>query len=139
MIRMRSGRALAGGLTVILVFAFATGAYAASIHKYSGKTSQNQPISLQTAHGYLTHLQFQINDKCPNGHLWKIHDFNFPKFRVKHGKFDQTFKAKTGVAKAQIKGTVTDHTATGTISETRHIAKEHANCSGKTTFSINRG
>ena len=42
------------------------------------------------------------------------------------------------MAKAQIKGTVTDHTATGTISETRHIAKEHANCSGKTTFSIKR-
>ncbi len=86
MIRMRSGRALAGGLTVILVLAFATAAYAASIHKYSGKTSQNQPISFQTAHGYLTHLQFHIIDKCPSGHRWNVRDYNFPKFRVKTGQ-----------------------------------------------------
>jgi hypothetical protein len=137
MIRMRSGRALAGGLTVILVLAFATAAYAASIHKYSGKTSQNQPISFKTAHGYLTHLQFHIIDKCPSGHRWNVRDYNFPKFRVRQGKFEQPFK-EAGVAKAQIKGTVTDHRASGTITETRHIAKEHANCSGKATFSIER-
>ena len=45
---MRSARALAGGLTAIAVLAFATAAYAATIHKYSGKTSQNQTISFQT-------------------------------------------------------------------------------------------
>ena len=33
MIRMRSARALAGGLIVISVLAFATAAYAASVHK----------------------------------------------------------------------------------------------------------
>lgn len=138
MIRMRSARALAGGLIVISVLAFATAAYAASVHKYSGKTSQNQSISFQTAHGYLTHLEFRINDKCPSGHLWNIHDFNFPKFRVKQGAFKQTFKAKTGKANAKISGTVTDHKATGTISETRFIAKEHHYCSGSTKFSIKR-
>jgi hypothetical protein len=139
MIRTRSARALAGGLAVTLVLAFAAAAYAASVHKYSGKTSQKQPISFQTAHGYLTHLQFKINDKCPNGHLWSIHDFNFPKFRVRHGGFKQTFKAKAGRAKATIKGTVTDHQATGTITERRFIAKEHHFCSGSAKFTIGRG
>jgi len=138
MIRMRSARALAGGLTAIAVLAFATAAYAATIHKYSGKTSQNQTISFQTAHGYLTHLQFRINDKCPSGHLWNIHDFKFPKFRVRHGAFNQTFKANTGKANAKIKGTLDAQKATGTISETRFIAKEHHYCSGSAKFSIKR-
>ena len=138
MIRMRSARALAGGLTMIAVLAFATVAYAASIHKYSGKTSQNHPISFQTAHGYLTHLTFDITDKCPNGHLWKIHDYNFPKFRVKNGKFAQTFKAQVGKANAKIKGMVTVRQATGMLSETRFIAKEHHFCSGSAKFTIKR-
>ena len=138
MIRMPGARALAGGLTAIAVLAFATTAFAAAIQKYSGKTSQNQPISFHTAHGYLTHLEFKINDKCPSGQLWNIHDFHFPKLRVKQGKFQQTFKANTGKANAKIKGTVTDRQATGTISETRFIAKEHHYCSGSARFSIKR-
>lgn len=138
MIRMRSARALTGGLAVTLVLALATAAYAASIHKYSGKTSQNQPISFQTAHGYLTHLDFHINDKCPNGHLWNIHDYNFQKISVKQGKFKQTFKGTPAKAHATIQGTVTDHRATGKIDETHFIAKEHRYCSGSARFAIAR-
>jgi hypothetical protein len=138
MIRMRSARVLAGAVVVISVLAFATAGYAASIHKYSGKTSQNQPISFQTAHGYLTHLKFYITDKCPSGDRWRIHDFSFPKFRVRQGKFEQKFDAKHARAHATIKGTVTGHSATGTISERRFIAKEKHFCTGSAKFTIRR-
>jgi hypothetical protein len=136
--RTRSARALAGGLIVISVLAFATAAYAATVRTYSGKTSQHQSISFQTARGYLTHVQFYINDKCPSGHLWRIHDFNFPKIRVSDGHFSQKFKAKTGSAFAQIKGTVATRQAWGTISERRLIPQEHHICSGSAKFTIKR-
>jgi hypothetical protein len=139
MIRTRSARILAGGLVVVLLLISATAAYAAVVRKYKGKTAQHQVITLKVAHGFLTHLQFRINDKCPSGHIWRIHDFNFPKIKVRKGKFDQKFSSTTTKATAEVQGTVGTKKVTGKLSERRFISKEHHFCTGSATFTANRG
>ena len=78
MIRKRSARALAGGLIVALLLISASAAYAAVSGSFSGQTNQKQSISMQVGHGRVTNLQFHVKDTCPSGHVWLIHDFNFP-------------------------------------------------------------
>jgi hypothetical protein len=137
MIRRRSARAMAGGLIVVIALVVAAGAYAATIKRFSGKTSQHQSISLWTAHGYVTHLQFTIVDKCPSGHLWQVHDTGFEKIHVnKFHKFSQLFSAKTGKATARISGTVGTKRVTGKVTEHRFIGKEHHFCNGGAKFTV---
>jgi hypothetical protein len=135
---MRSARALAGALVVISLFVSATAASAAVIRKFGGKTSQHQAITFQTAYGFVTHLQFHINDKCPSGHLWKIHDFNFPKIKIRQAKFDQKFTSTTSRATAEINGTVGTKKARGTVTERRFIKSENHFCTGSATFKATR-
>jgi hypothetical protein len=137
MIRTRSARALAGGLIAVTVLVFATGAYAAVIKRFSGKTSQHQPISLQTAHGYVTHLRFTILDKCPSGHIWRVRDSGFEKIHInKFHKFGQLFSSKTGNATARISGKVARKKVTGKVTEHRFIGKEHHFCNGTANFKV---
>jgi hypothetical protein len=137
MIPRRSERALAGGLTVVLVLVFAVGAYAAVTKRFSGKTSQHQSISFRTAHGYVTHLQFTILDKCPSGHIWQIHDYGFEKIHVnKFHRFRQRFRSTTGKATAIISGRVGRKRVTGALSEHRFIGREHHVCSGAAKFTV---
>ncbi len=137
MIRRRSERALAGGLTVVVVLVFAAGAYATVIKRFSGKTSQHQSISFRTAHGYVTHLQFTILDKCPSGHTWQIHDYGFEKIHInKFHRFRQRFSSKTGKATAIISGKVGRKRVTGTLTEQRFIAREHHVCNGAAKFTV---
>jgi hypothetical protein len=139
MIRTRHKRALVGGLIVVLLLVSGSAAYAAGvIRKYSGKTSQHQPITFQTSHSFLTHLQFRINDKCPSGHIWRIHDFNFPKIHISKSHFDQKFVSTTSKASAEVKGKVGTKKVTGTVTERRFIKKEHHFCSGTAKFTASR-
>jgi hypothetical protein len=135
MIRRRSARALAGGLILVSVLVFAAGAYAAVIKRFSGKTSQHQSISFRTAHGYVTHLQFTILDKCPSGHIWQIHDYGFEKIHIdKFHHFSQRFRSTSSKATATISGKVGRRRVNGTLFEHRFIAKEHHNCNGAANF-----
>jgi hypothetical protein len=133
MIRNRR-RALAGGLIVISLLVFATAAFAATVRKFAGNTSQQQTITFRTAHGFLTHLQFQINDTCPSGHIWRVHDSHFPKIQITNSKFDGKFKSRDGTATAVVKGTVGATKASGTVTERRFIRAEHQHCSGSMKF-----
>jgi hypothetical protein len=137
MIRTRSARALAGGLIAVLVLVFAAGAYAAVIKRFSGNTSQHQSISFRTAHGYVTHLQFTILDKCPSGHIWRVHDSGFEKIHIdKFHKFSQLFSSKKGNATARISGKVARKKVTGKVTEHRFIGKEHHFCNGTAKFTV---
>ena len=137
MIRTRSARALAGGLIVAVGIVFATGADAAVIKRFSGKTSQHQPISFQVAHGYVTHMEFKILDTCPNGHVWQIHDFGFEKIHINRSHaFNQLFSSKSSRATARISGKVSRKRVTGKITERRFIGKEHHFCNGSATFAL---
>jgi hypothetical protein len=137
MIRTRPTRALAWGLIVALLLVFAAGAYAAGIKRFSGKTSQHQSISLWTAHGYVTHLQFTIVDKCPDGHLWQVRDRGFEKIHInKVHSFSQLFSAKTGNATAKISGKVGRRKVTGKVTERRFIGQEHHFCNGAARFTV---
>jgi hypothetical protein len=138
MIRKRSARALAGGLIVTSLLVFATAALAATVRKFSGRTSQQQAITFQTAHGFLTHLQFHINDTCPSGHIWRVHDYNFPKIQIANSKFDQKFKSRKSKATAVVKGTFGANKASGTVTERRFIKSEHHYCSGSMKFTATR-
>ncbi len=135
MVHRRSACALAGGLIVVIALVLAAGAYGAAIRRFSGKTSQHQSISLWTAHGYVTHLQFTIVDKCPSGRLWQVHDRGFEKIHInKSHNFSQLFSAKTGKATAKISGTVGRRRVTGKVTEHRFIGKEHHFCNGAAKF-----
>jgi hypothetical protein len=133
MIRKRSARAFGGGLTVISLLVLATAAFATS-GKFSGKTSQRQTITFTISGGHVRHLQFHVHDTCPNGHVWRIHDFNFPAIEINNSKFDGRFKSKTSKASAEIKGTVKGKRITGKLTERRLIPKEHQFCSGSATY-----
>jgi hypothetical protein len=139
MFRKRSARALAGGLAVILLLVAASAAYAAVTGTFSGKTRQKQSISFHVANGRVTNLSFHIKDKCPSGHVYAIHDFNFPpiKINAKH-KFDGRFKSTTTDAQVEITGTVFRKQVKGKLAEIRTISKEHARCAGVTKYTAHK-
>src|SRR6185312_8292764 len=123
MIRKRSARALAGGLSIVFLLVVASTAYAVVTGSFSGKTGQKQSISFHVGHGKVTNLQFHIKDKCPSGHVYAIHDFNFPPIKIhKTHKFDKAFSALHGPkAEVEITGTVGPKQVKGTLFELRHI------------------
>jgi hypothetical protein len=112
-------------------------AFGASAH-YRGKTSQHQSISFVVSGGYLRRLDFRIDDRCPSGHLWRIHDFHFPKVKITHSRFDQKFRATDGNATAEIKGTASRNRVTGTLIDRSFISSEHHYCRGSATFRLSR-
>src|SRR6266576_6109485 len=139
MIRKRSARALAGGLAIILLLVVASAAYAVMSGNFSGKTNQKQSISFHVGGGHVTNLQFHIKDKCPSGHVYAIHDFNFPAIKInsKH-KFDGRFKSTTTDAQVEITGTVGRRQVKGKVAEIRTISKEHARCAGVTKYTVHK-
>ena len=139
MIRKRSARALAGGLVVFLLLVSATAAYAAVSGRFSGTTGQHKSISLRVSHGFVTHLQFHVNDKCPSGHVYSIHDFNFPKIKInRFHQFDARFVSTTSKATVEIVGTVSRRRVKGRLSEHRVIAQEHRTCIGTTKYTVSK-
>lgn len=139
MIRTRSARALAGGLVIVLLLVAASAAYAAVTGTFSGETNQRQSISFNVAHGRVTHLQFHIKDTCPSGHVYAIHDFNFPKITINSAhKFDGKFSSTTSKAEVEITGTVEAEQVKGQLLELRVIPKEHQTCRGKTRYTVHK-
>jgi hypothetical protein len=139
MIGTRSARALAGGLAVVLLLVSATAAYAAVTGTFSGHTGQKQSISFRVAHGRVTHLQFHINDRCPSGHVYLVHDFNFPTITInKFHKFDAKFTSTTTKAEVEITGTVSKKKVTGKVTEVRFITREHHNCTGTAKYAASK-
>jgi hypothetical protein len=133
MIRKRSARALAGGLVVVLLLLSGTAAYAAGVVKrFSGTTGQQEPISFRIAHGYLTHLQFNLTLTCRGGHQ-VTYGNAFPKFPVKHSKFDRRFVNKSFSGHAVVSGTV-GKKVTGKIRMSRSVRGHKGLCSGSTRF-----
>jgi hypothetical protein len=141
MLRKRSARALAGGLTAVLLLGSVATALAAVTGAFSGRTSQKQPISFRVAHGYVTHLQFHINVRCPNGDIWNVFDRGFSKIKInKFHKFGKRFTNTDSPtqAEAEIKGTVFQHRVTGSLFGRQIIEKEQHFCSGRATFSLRK-
>jgi hypothetical protein len=112
-------------------------AISASRH-YRGKTSQHESISFVVSGGYLRRLDFRIDDRCPSGHLWRVHDFNFPRIKISRSRFDQRFRATDGKATAEIKGRASGTGVTGTLTDSSFIASEHRYCHGSATFRLSR-
>jgi len=132
---------LAGGLVAALLTAVvlltAAAAYAATTAKqYRGKTSQHEPISFTISAGAMKKLSFWIDATCPSGHVYRIHDFNFPAIKITRAKFGQTFASPKPKATARIAGRVRAKSVTGTLTDRTMIKTEHHYCSGKATFKL---
>ncbi|HEY1509136.1 MAG TPA: hypothetical protein VGF93_09065 [Solirubrobacteraceae bacterium] len=139
MIRKRSARALAGGLIVALLLISASAAYAAVSGSFSGNTNQKQSISMRVGGGHVTKLQFHVKDTCPSGHVYMIHDFNFPSIKInKFHKFDAKFVSTTTKAQVEITGTVFKKQIKGKLAEVRFIKSEHHNCAGATRYTAHK-
>jgi hypothetical protein len=137
MIRKRSARALAGGLSIVFLLVVASTAYAVVTGSFSGKTGQKQSISFHVGKGKVTKLDFHIRDKCPNGHIYAIHDFHFPSIKVNpNHKFDGRFKSTNTDAQVEIVGTVHSMQVKGKIAEIRTI--KGAKCAGLTKYTVNK-
>ena len=127
MIRTRSARALAGGLSIVFLLVVASTAWAVVTGSFSGKTGQKQSISFHVGHGKVTNLDFHIRDTCPSGHAYAIRDFNFPAIKInKSHKFDQAVPRRPT---AESRGRDHRHRrpkqVKGTLFELRHIPKEN--------------
>ena len=127
MIHKRSARALAGGLSIVFLLVAASSAYAFVTGRFGGNTGQKQSISFRVGQGKLTHLQFHIKDTCPSGHVYGIHDFNFPSININAShKFDGRFKSTTTNAQVEITGTVRSKQVKGQT------------CAGKTKYTVRK-
>jgi hypothetical protein len=137
MFRKRSARALAGGLSVGFLLVAASSAYAFVTGDFSGTTGQKQSISFHVGKGKVTRLQFHIKDTCPSGHVYAIHDFNFPAIKInKSRKFDGRFSSKTTNAQVEITGTVSSKQVKGQIIELRRIKGQ--TCEGKARYTARK-
>jgi hypothetical protein len=139
MIRKRSARALAGGLIAVLLLISASAAYAAVSGSFSGTTNQKQSISMHVGHGSVTRLQFHVKDTCPSGHVYIIHDLNFPGIKInKLHKFDAKFVSTSTKAQAEISGTVSKSEIKGKVLDVHFIKSEHHNCTGVTRYTVHK-
>jgi hypothetical protein len=137
MIRKRSARALAGGLAIVFLLVVASTAYAVVTGSFSGKTGQKQSISFHVGNGKVTKLQFHIKDRCPSGHVYAIHDFQFPSIKIQpNHTFDGRFKSTSTDARVEITGTVHSKQVKGKIAEIRTIKGEK--CAGLTKYTVNK-
>ncbi len=125
-------------LTTALVLLAGASAFAATAARYKGKTSQHLPISFTISGGQIKNLSFWIDATCPSGHVYRIHDFNFPAIKISRGRFDDTFHTPPGRPKAtaRITGRVRAKSVTGTLTDRTMIKREHHYCSGKSAFKL---
>jgi hypothetical protein len=134
--RPLKSRVRAGGLaTIASLLLFPAVAQSAS-GRYRGTTSQHLPISFALARNALRKLDFRIDDKCPSGHVWRIHDYDFPAIHVSHSWFDTRFRSLSARATAEVKGRVLGRKVIGTVSDRTLIAKEGDYCHGSAKFTV---
>jgi hypothetical protein len=134
MSRVRSALALTSLLVVSSLILFAAVSAAAGSRKYTGKTSQGQPISFTLSSGRVKNLNVKVNDRCPDGHILQ-EAITFPSLTVAaSGKFGGRF----GPAGQQtiLNGKISGKKSTGSVSDTSLSRREHRLCHGSATFSI---
>jgi hypothetical protein len=124
-----------GAIAALLAFAAAAESAA---NRYAGHTSQHESISFRLSGGYLRDLDFRIDDRCPSGHVWRIHDFNFPAIKLTRSRFDQKFRAVHGRASAEIRGRASGRRVTGRLVDRSYIKSEHDYCRGSASFRLSR-
>ncbi len=137
MSRSYRSRSAVSALVVVLASVLVAGsAYGASKVKYSGKTSQHEPISFAISSGKLMNLALRIDIRCPNHHLYMLPTSGFTPVPVTGGRFDQKFTSTNPKATFTLKGRVGRKKVTGSIALREFVAKESHFCSGKASFAI---
>jgi len=138
MSRSPTSRAVAGGLVMMAALLLLAAAARSAFGAVRGRTSQHLKISFTINQHALRRLDFRVDDRCPSGRVWRVHDFNFPPIRITRSKFDARFKSLDGRASAEVKGRVFDHRVTGTLRDRTLIAQEGDYCNGTASFTIRR-
>jgi hypothetical protein len=123
---------------VVLVPALTGAAFAGPTPRYTGRTSQRQPISFSISGGHLRGLQFRLEDTCQNGHVYLVHDFDFAPIQISHSRFKETFISKEKTATVTVKGQVMRRSVAGSITDQRSITHERRRCRGRATFNLPR-
>jgi hypothetical protein len=137
--RPLTSRVLGCGLvTATLLLLAVPGAVGASRRGIHGRTSQHLSISFSISGHALRRLDFRIDDRCPSGHVWRIHDFDFPPIQIRHSRFDGRFRSLDGRATAEVRGRLLRHRVVGTLSDRTLISQEHRYCHGTARFSLRR-
>jgi hypothetical protein len=133
----RRARVPAAALSSVCLLALAGVSYAATSIRYSGKTSQQQPVSLKLSGGKVRSLQYHIEDRCPRGKLLFVHDYGFPPIPIKQSKFSGRFEARPPqAATATVAGVVSGRTVSGSLMDRTTNRKTHKLCTGKATFRL---
>jgi len=125
---------LAGTLAGLTVLVLAAVAHGASATRYRGRTSQHLPISFTISGRRLAMLQFSIDDKCPNGDVWRVRHFGFHAIKVTGSRFGERFNSSDPRATVEVKGRIRKGKVTGTLFDHTLIKPEHHFCRDTATF-----
>lgn len=135
----RRTRSRVAVLAALLSLSLAGVALAAARVAYTGRTSQQRPISFTVAGNQVRALTYHIDDRCPGGKRLFVNAWGFPAMQIKDAKFGGTFVGTAPQqATAIVRGRMSHDTVRGTLSDQRVNTKTHARCSGKATFSLTR-
>ena len=99
---------------------------------YRGKTSQRQPISFKVFQGGVTGLDLYIRDRCPDGHLLRVHAHGFPRIAVRGNRFGGTFGPRR--EPTVLVGTFSGTKVTGSIKDSSVSPRTGKLCKGLATF-----
>ena len=105
--RRRSRGIVIGALVLTSMLAMASIAVGIPVvdGNYAGSTSQRNPadhqhwvVTFSISRHFIRNLDFDINDKCPDGTRLIVHSFGFPPMKIHpKGKFDDPFGVRNGV------------------------------------------
>ncbi len=112
---------------------------------YTGTTTQRNPtdhhhwiVSFSISHHFVRNLDFNINDKCPDGTHLIVHSFGYPPMKIHpKGKFGGRFGVMNGVPGegSLIRGQVSGQTVTAQIDDFGLNKSENILCHGAASFS----
>ncbi len=129
----RSLAVVAGGVAVLLCAAAALAAV-----RFSGRTSQRQPISFSVSGGYVRTLDYRIVDRCPAHKKLINHDFGFTPIRITRSHFGGTFIDPAHDGSAVVSGIISGRRVKGSLSDRTRDARTGRICNGTAQFNLAR-
>ncbi len=142
----RSRGILIASLVAVSTLASASIATAVTVvdGNYAGTTSQRNPndhqrwpVTFTVAHKRIRNLDFNINDKCPDGSHLIVHSYGYPPINIHpKGSFSGRFGVQHGVPGegTLIRGQVTGKVVTAQVDDFGLNKRENVLCRGEASF-----